>query len=58
MKELLDKLVREERFLLTRDGEVSLETLSPNLQKELEEQVPPEILQHGLDRAKWYLESF
>ncbi len=27
-------------------------------QADLEELVPPEILQHGLDRAKWYLESF
>ena len=57
MKELLNKLVNEERFLLTRNGEVSLDTLSPNLQKELAEQLPPEILGRGLEKAKWYLEA-
>ena len=55
MKRLLERINLEAEAF---DGEPRLDQLTPDLQADLKDQVPPEILQHGVDRAKWYLESF
>ena len=55
LKELLERMNQEAEAL---EGEPRLDQLSPDLQADLEKDVPPEIHQHGLERVKWYLESF
>ena len=57
MKTLLSRLVEEERFLLTRDAECTLDMLSPKMQSELETEVPATILESGIRITKLYLEG-
>jgi len=50
-KELLRKIEKEEK-------ELGKGKISPELIKNIEDNLPPEIVYKGLDRIKWYLSSF